>query len=137
MFFVRCGKFARYAGPVPQPSDFINQALAAVLRGAYAKKGINREVIAERSGISLSTIQRYMNGKVDIPSKSFQRVAEAIGVPADELYAEALRDAERMSVAADHNVVDLRTWSAEQLENTTEAHAANPRDPESDTDETD
>ncbi len=122
---------------MPQPSDFINQALAAVLRGAYAKQRLNREQIAERSGISLSTIQRYMNGKVDIPSKSFQRVAEAIGVPADQLYAEALRDAERMSVEGTHNVTDLRTWSAEQLETTTEARAANPRDPESDTDESD
>jgi transcriptional regulator with XRE-family HTH domain len=119
-------------------SDFINAALAGVLRGAYAKEGLNRDQIAERSGISLSTIQRYMNGKVDIPSKSFQRVAEAIGRPADELYAEALRDAERMSEAAAQNE-DPRTMGVDELEarrrDRTLAVAATEVDPESDEDE--
>jgi transcriptional regulator with XRE-family HTH domain len=123
---------------VPQPSDFINAALADVLRGAYVKKGLNREQIAERSGISLSTIQRYMNGKVDIPSKSFQRVAEAIGRPADEMYAEALRDAERMSEAATQNE-DPRSISVDELElrrrDRTLAAAATEVDPESTEDE--
>lgn len=128
---------------MPQPSDFINQALAGVLRGAYAKAGLNREQIAERSGISLSTVQRYMNGKVDMPSKSFQRIAEAIGRPADELYAEALRDAERLaddarvSVAEGNNVTRLhpRQMSAEELDRLTIDHAATEVDPESETDE--
>lgn len=131
---------------MPQPSDFINQALADVLRGAYAKKGMSREQIAAASGISPTTIHRYMNGKVDIPSKSFQRVAEAIGRPADELYAEALRDAERLAEAARvseagaQNVTQLhpRDWTAEELDRpTTDRRAATDVDPESETDETD
>jgi len=130
---------------VPQPSDFINQALAGVLRGAYAKQGMSRDQIAAASGISVTTIHRYMNGKVDMPSKSFQRIAEAIGRPADELYAEALRDAERLaedarvSEAGAENVTRLhpRQMSSEELDRLTIDHAATEIDPESETDETD
>jgi transcriptional regulator with XRE-family HTH domain len=131
---------------VPQPSDFINQALAGVLRGAYAKQGMSREQIANATGISVTTIHRYMNGKVDMPSKSFQRIAEAIGRPADELYAEALRDAERhaedalVSEGEAQNVTRLhpRDLTAEQLDRpTTDRRAATELDAESETDETD
>lgn len=130
---------------MPQPSDFINQALADVLSGAYRKARLSRDDIAERTGISVSTINRYMNGKVDIPSKSFQRVAEAIGRPADELYGEALRDAERLaedarvSEAQGNNVTRLhpRQMSPEELDRLTIDHAATEIDPESETDETD
>jgi len=130
---------------VPQPSDFINQALAGVLRGAYAKQGMSRDQIAAATGISVTTIHRYMNGKVDMPSKSFQRIAEAIGRPADELYAEALRDAERLaedarvSEAGAENVTRLhpRQMSSEELDRLTIDHAATEIDPESETDETD
>jgi len=130
---------------VPQPSDFINQALAGVLRGAYAKQGMSRDQIAAASGISVTTIHRYMNGKVDMPSKSFQRIAEAIGRPADELYAEALRDAERLaedarvSEAGAENVTRLhpRQMSSEELDRLTIDHAVTEIDPESETDETD
>lgn len=130
---------------MPQPSDFINQALAGVLRGAYAKQGMSRDQIAAASGISVTTIHRYMNGKVDMPSKSFQRIAEAIGRPADELYAEALRDAERLaedarvSEAGAENVTRLhpRQMSSEELDRLTIDHAATEIDPESETDETD
>ena len=130
---------------MPQPSDFINQALAGVLRGAYAKQGMSRDQIAAATGISVTTIHRYMNGKVDMPSKSFQRIAEAIGRPADELYAEALRDAERLaedarvSEAGAENVTRLhpRQMSSEELDRLTIDHAATEIDPESETDETD
>jgi transcriptional regulator with XRE-family HTH domain len=130
---------------VPQPSDFINQALADVLSGAYRKARITRDDIAERTGISVSTINRYMNGKVDMPSKSFQRIAEAIGRPADALYAEALRDAEqlaedaRVSEASADNVTRLhpRHMSAEELDRLNIDHAATGIDPESEAGEDD
>jgi transcriptional regulator with XRE-family HTH domain len=128
---------------VSDAADFITRALGAVLTGAYMKKGLTRDVLAERTGISKSSLGRYLNGKLDLSAPNFQKIVDAIGDTrrtAAELYAEALadaedmaREAERVSGVRGHNpVIPLRNRSADDLETSGDARAAMSRDPESD-----
>ncbi|SBN64413.1 Transcriptional regulator, contains XRE-family HTH domain [Curtobacterium sp. 9128] len=115
------------------------------MQGAYAKKGLSRQDIADRTGISKSTIDRYMQAKLALPQDKFVRIAEAIGAPPAKLLQEAVDDATLMlhdaavSEAEGDNVARLhpRQMSAEELDRLTIDHAATGIDPESETDETD
>lgn len=127
---------------MPDAADFITPALGAVLTGAYKKKGLTRSDLAERTGISESSLGRYLNGKLDLSAPNFQKIVDAIGDrrTAAELYAEALLDAadmaaeaERVSEGRGHNpVIPLRNRSVEALESSRDARAAMSRDVESD-----
>ncbi|UXZ57048.1 helix-turn-helix domain-containing protein [Curtobacterium sp. Arg-1] len=122
-------------------ADFITPALADVLTGAYSKKGLTLVALADRTGISVSTLGRYFNGKSHLTGPAFLKIVEAIGDrPALDLYAEALRDAEKMAAEAErvsgvsvHNpVIPLRNRSVDDLESSGDARAAMSRDAESD-----
>ncbi|WP_309780260.1 helix-turn-helix transcriptional regulator [Curtobacterium sp. SORGH_AS_0776] len=126
---------------MPDTADFITPALAAVLTGAYNKKGLTLVALAERTGISVSSLGRYFNGKSHLTSPVFLKIVEAIGDrPAVDLYSEALRDAAKMAAEAErvsggrgHNpVIPLRNRSVDDLESSGDARAAMSRDPESD-----
>ncbi len=126
---------------MPDAADFITPALGAVLTGAYKKKGLTRADLAQRTGISESSLGRYLNGKLELSAPNFLRIVEAIGDrPALDLYSEALRDAEKMAAEAErvsevhgHNpVIPLRNRSVEDLESSGDARAAMSRDAESD-----
>ncbi|GAA3330574.1 hypothetical protein GCM10017712_04320 [Curtobacterium citreum] len=137
---------ARYSGDVPDAADFINHALADVISAAMGRR-TSKEALARATGISSRTITRYLEAQVDMPAKSFQRIAEALNQPADQLYADALGRAQRMaaeeqrvSEVAAQNVTHLhpRDWTADEIDRTTtERRAATEVDPESETDETD
>ena len=142
----KCVKLARYSGPVPDAADFINQALADVISAAMGRR-TSKEALARATGISSRTITRYLDAQVDMPAKSFQRIADALDKPAARLYADALAlaeqmasDASRVSEAGAQNVTRLhpRDLTADQLDRpTTDRRAATDVDPESETDETD
>lgn len=126
---------------MPDAADFITPALGAVLTGAYKKMGLTRTDLAQRTGISESSLGRYLNGKLDLSAPNFQKIVEAINDrPAHDLYSEALRDATKMAAEAErvsevpvHNpVIPLRNRSVEDLETSRDARAAMSRDAESD-----
>lgn len=126
---------------MPDAADFITPALAAVLTGAYKKKGLTRLDLADRTGISESSLGRYLNGKLELSAPNFLKLVDAIGDrPALDLYSEALRDAEKMAAEAErvsevpaHNpVIPLRNRSVDDLESSRDARAAMSRDAESD-----
>lgn len=129
---------------MPDPSDFINSALADVISAAMGRR-TSKEALARATGISSRTITRYLDAQVDMPAKSFQRIADALQQPADRLYAEALGRAERMaeearvSEASAQNVTRLhpRQMSGEELDRLTIDHAATGIDPESEAGEDD
>lgn len=126
---------------MPDAADFITPALAAVLTGAYKKKGLTRLDLADRTGISESSLGRYLNGKLELSAPNFLKLVDAIGDrPALDLYSEALRDAEKMAAEAErvsegrgHNpVIPMRHRSTDNLESYEGDRAAMSRDPESD-----
>lgn len=57
----------------------MDKALAGVLRGAYATRGLNQAELVEKTGIKAPTMQRIMAGKTTITIGQFYALADAIG----------------------------------------------------------
>lgn len=128
---------------MPDLTPYVTPALAAELVSAYKGERLTQAKLVEATGISPTTMQRLLAGKSVVEVPQLIAIAKAVKVDADELLARAERRARRLaqddgvSEGPAHNVTDLRNWTAEQIDDDrTEARAANPRDEESDTDET-
>lgn len=63
-------------------------SLARNLRKARLKAGINRETLAARSEVSLSTIARYEAGAAWPTVRKLQAIARALGVETHELLTD-------------------------------------------------
>lgn len=72
-------------------------ALAKVIshRQADARPRISKKALAERAGISTSTISRKLNGKRSLTVGELHRIAEVLGTSARELFQEAEKDLQR------------------------------------------
>jgi transcriptional regulator with XRE-family HTH domain len=55
-------------------------AVASELRAERARTGVTLAQLVERTGVAQSTIQRYLNGKRDIPTPVFIDLCVALGV---------------------------------------------------------
>lgn len=69
-------------------------ALALLLSGLMAEAGIDAAQLAERSGLGLSTIYSYLQGRArgDRPrAGTLEKLAAALGTDVSELYAVADR----------------------------------------------
>lgn len=69
--------------------DIFNKAVAAELRAERARKGITLGQLVEETGIALSTVQRYLNGKRDIPISALTDLCRALGVSAGAIFDAA------------------------------------------------
>lgn len=88
----------------------IDQALAAVLKGAYKTRGLTQEELVERTGITTTTMQRLMAGKTAFDIKQLFDIADAIGWKSAQAYlseAEDLRSPKTLS-AATGNVTPIK-----------------------------
>lgn len=114
--------------------ETINQALADTLVAAYKGRRMSQADIAQRTGIKPVTLQRMLAGTRRISIENFARVANAIGVSAEKLIAQAEELSDELSAAPFTNVTKLpeRPDTADDFENYQGDQAAHPRDLESD-----
>lgn len=67
----------------------LNGALAAAMRGERAAKGLSLDQVADRSGIPVVSVQRYMAGKRAIDVATLAALAEALELSPRELIEAA------------------------------------------------
>lgn len=84
----------RYAEDVPASKETINRALGREIRAAYIREDMTAAQLAEKTGISESTMTRLMAGS-DIPVSRLYLIADAIGVSPVALVEAAVARAER------------------------------------------
>ncbi|MFE7799072.1 helix-turn-helix domain-containing protein [Nocardia sp. NPDC057440] len=72
----------------------INKAVGDELRGLRAKRKISREELRKRTGLGLSTIQRFENGERSPDLPQLTLILRALDMPMQEFVALALRDVE-------------------------------------------
>jgi transcriptional regulator with XRE-family HTH domain len=65
----------------------VDPALAAVLRKMREKRGITRELLASRSGVTVSGLERIEEGKMAPAWSTVRRLAKGLGVSMVELSA--------------------------------------------------
>lgn len=61
------------------------EAVAANIRSLCLASGLNQTQIAERAGISKSTLSAYINGVNHPRTKQLERLAEALGVTCSDI----------------------------------------------------
>lgn len=66
--------------------------LAIRLKELRNQKGLSQEVLAEKSGLSLRTIQRVENGETNPAGESLKRLSNALNVNPDELIDWAITE---------------------------------------------
>lgn len=88
--------------------DGFSQALSDALTGAYKARRLKQEVVAERAGMSIWTLQKKLKGRAPITATDLVILARAIGVtPAALIEAAEQLLAESVSEVPD-NVVGIR-----------------------------
>lgn len=75
-------------------------------------KGMTQKQVAEKCKMADSAIRKYESGKVDPKPKTIQRIADALGVPASDLFdddyvniAQLVYDAARSITSVSENAV--------------------------------
>ena len=73
----------------------ISRAVSDILTGAYAKKRLTQEVVAERAGMSVWTLQKKLKARAPITATDLVVLANAIGVSPTDVLEEAMADVEK------------------------------------------
>ncbi|MGP5262806.1 hypothetical protein [Glutamicibacter arilaitensis] len=68
----------------------LSQSIAEQLFEQIKGKGIVLQGIAERTGISIGSLSRYINGKRDLPTPIFALICKDVGLDAGEVLRNAL-----------------------------------------------
>lgn len=126
----------------------VSREVGNVLRGKYKQEGMSQAKVAERAGMSITTLQKKIAGKSPITTDDLILIAGAIGVSAAGVMNEAIERAggveellsqQAVSEAPVSNVTQMpqrkkraTELSIEELEQ--QKHAAY-RDPEAEEDE--
>lgn len=69
-----------------------NNELPQRIKSLRSRKGYSQEELAERTGLSLRTIQRIENGETEPRGDSLKRLADAFDVPPDEIVDWAIQE---------------------------------------------
>lgn len=73
------------------PRQGLNAAIAAELRAAKARLGLRNEDIAEASGISVPSVQRYLAATRDINVATLSELCRVLRVEPSDVMEAALR----------------------------------------------
>lgn len=65
------------------------RALGVEIAAQMSIAGVTQKALVERTGISESTLRRYIKGTRDVPASSLLAIAREIGTPAHELVERA------------------------------------------------
>jgi transcriptional regulator with XRE-family HTH domain len=74
---------------VTDSADRITQAIAAELRAARGRKNITRDELADRSGVSRSSVFRIENAEREVKMTQLYALCEALGVSPSALLQAA------------------------------------------------
>lgn len=77
----------------------LSRAISDVLTGAYAKKRLTQEELAERAEMSIWTLQKKLKGRSHITATDLVLISRAIGVDPAAVLNEAISDVERAAGA--------------------------------------
>ncbi|MEJ7648610.1 MAG: helix-turn-helix transcriptional regulator [Nakamurella sp.] len=73
--------------------DRYPEAIAAALRGEAAARKVSYRDLADRTGIPLRTLSRYMTGERAITVENFMQIADALEASATDLISDVVRRA--------------------------------------------
>jgi transcriptional regulator with XRE-family HTH domain len=68
----------------------ISQAISDVLTGFYKTRRLTQEVVAERAGMSITTLQKKLSGKGPITATDLVVLSQAIGVEPGRVITDAM-----------------------------------------------
>lgn len=69
-----------------------SQSIAAQLRAVIAAKGVLKKDLADKSGLAVNTLSRYLNGHRDIPVSVFMEMCQVLEVDPGTILNEAAKD---------------------------------------------
>lgn len=72
-------------------STAITECIAAQLRSAIAMQKMLKKDLAEKSGIPVISLSRYLNGHRDIPVTQLVAICNALGLDAGTVLNEAAK----------------------------------------------
>lgn len=70
----------------------ISRAISDVLTGAYMKKRLTQDVVAERAQMSIWTLQKKLKARAPITATDLVILSKAIGVKPGDVLEEAMAD---------------------------------------------
>lgn len=123
---------------MPEQITPISRAISDILTGAYMKKRLTQEVVAERADMSIWTLQKKLKARAPITATDLVVLATAIGVDPAKVLEEAMEDvanAEKLVSAGIPTITEQRSkkrpseMTEEELDAFEGEQAAN-RDPE-------
>lgn len=85
----------------------ISRAVSDVLTGAYNKKRLTQDVVAERADMSVWTLQKKLKGRAPISATDLVLLAQAIGVSPSAVLEEAMADVEHAAKLASEGVASI------------------------------
>ena len=74
--------------------DAYIEAAAGALRAAQGRAGLTDIELADRSGIPVVTLRRYLKGQRDAPASALFKLASALGITPSDLMEDAMRHLE-------------------------------------------
>lgn len=80
---------------MPEQITPISRAISDILTGAYMKKRLTQDVIAERANMSIWTLQKKLKARAPITATDLVVLAKVIGVDPGDVLAEAIDDVEQ------------------------------------------
>lgn len=80
---------------MPEQITPISRAISDILTGAYMKKRLTQEVIAERADMSIWTLQKKLKARAPITATDLVILSKVIGVDPSDVLAEAMSDVEQ------------------------------------------
>lgn len=85
----------------------ISRAVSDILTGAYNKKRLTQEVVAERAGMSVWTLQKKLKARAPISATDLVVLSNAIGVNPTSVLEEAMSDVEHAERLASEGVASI------------------------------
>jgi hypothetical protein len=99
---------------MPEQITSISRAISDILTGAYMKKRLTQDVIAERANMSIWTLQKKLKARAPITATDLVVLSLAIGVKPADVLQEAILDAEMLDAQAEAQMSEGVTNIADQ-----------------------
>lgn len=126
-----------YSGRVKIPDELINQATAKALRGVMQESGLTQKTWADKSGLSLTVVQKLLSGNQSVKVPQLLALATASSFSPEEVMERINRGVARavseMPVSLDdHRRKSVADMTDDEIEG---LRGAAGRDPELEEDE--
>lgn len=106
-------------------TDQYMRALGVEIAAQMSLAGVTQKAVVERTGISESTLRRYVKGTRDIPASALMLIAREIGTPAHELVERAEIRFARESTPSDPDFWALAAYAPGERARDREDHEGN------------